>query len=73
VISFLKFDIPTWEGANIDVKLKRVGNIPPTCRKSENTEYPWPTFITAGDISRDGKLIILRGHNGKCHAKDKLY
>ena len=27
--------------------------------------YTWPAFITGGDISMDGKHILLRGYDGK--------
>ena len=27
--------------------------------------YPWPMGITAGDISRNGRLILIRNYPGK--------
>ena len=57
-------------GATINVEMKRVGTIPiPTIIPGTTYElasYPWPMQITAGDISRDGKIIILRTYYGKC-------
>ena len=55
------------------VDLERVGNIPiennspiKTPRAlEEGKNYPWPMYITAGDISRNGTKIILRSYNGK--------
>ena len=57
----------------IPVLLERVGSIPllssidDSFRNSHlaNLAKIWPTFITGGDISRDGKTITLRSHNGK--------
>ena len=72
-----KFDMSSgiiawiWNGVEwifgIDVELKRVGTI---ARSADNFRitsniYPWPKFITGGDISRDGELIVLRGHQSK--------
>jgi hypothetical protein len=56
-----------WNGlkwvVGINVDLKRVGYIPVVNQRKEMTKHPWPTFITGGDISRDGKLITLRSYN----------
>ena len=52
-------------GSTIEVDLKRVGNFPVNNRSPFGVKYPWPMFITAGDISRDGKIIILRTFDGK--------
>ena len=57
----------------IPVVLERVGSIPllsgidDSFRNSHlaNLAKIWPTFITGGDISSDGKTITLRSHNGK--------
>ena len=57
----------------IPVLLERVGSIPllsgidDSFRNSHlaNLAKIWPTFITGGDISSDGKTITLRSHNGK--------
>ena len=60
-----------WNGVEwifgIDVELKRVGIIASssdslTHRSNRN---PWPTFISGGDISSDGELIVLRGYQSK--------
>jgi len=56
----------------IPVVLERVGSIPllsgidDSFRNSHlaNLAKIWPTFITGGDISSDGKTITLRSHNG---------
>ena len=37
----------------------------PLNEKDERNKVPWPWFISAGDISRDGKRIILRSYHGK--------
>ena len=58
----------------VTVLLKRVGSIPLSSGTDDNfmnnqvakLHKSWPTFITGGDISRDGKTIILRNHNGAC-------
>ena len=52
-------------GSTIEVDLKRVGNFPVNNRSPFGVKYPCPMFITAGDISRDGKIIILRTFDGK--------
>ena len=59
-----------WNGLRwilgISVQLQRVGYIFPLMNgDSETIKHPWPTFITGGDISKDGTLIILRSYNGK--------
>ena len=54
----------------IEVELKRVGEIPEPMvftnghKSSEEFDKSFPTFITAGDISKDGSQIILRGKDG---------
>ena len=66
--SFLSF------GKKVTSELKRVGSIPLASGIDDsfrnihlaNLAKIWPTFITGGDISRDGKTIILRSHNGEC-------
>ena len=56
----LKFDIPTqYLGQKTYVRTRRVGIIPYFESNKDISEHPWPTFITAGDISRDGEMIIL--------------
>ena len=51
----------------IDVELKRVGYITSSSDSQMNTQikHPWPTFITGGDISSEGNLIILRGFKSR--------
>ena len=51
----------------IDVELKRIGYISSSSDNQMNTQmkHPWPTFITGGDISSEGHLIILRGFKSK--------
>ena len=56
----------------IEVELKRVGNIPDSKsiftnghKSSEEFDYSFPAYITAGDISKDGTQILLRGKEGK--------
>ena len=72
---YLKFDVPLWYfGHKVTVELQRVGSIPLANGIDDsfrnihlaNLAKIWPTFITGGDISRDGKTIILRGYNGEC-------
>ena len=61
--SILKFDIPTqYLGQKFYLQTRRVGTIPDFEETEAVSEYHWPTFITAGDISRDGKMIMLRGY-----------
>ena len=57
----------------IEVELKRVGKIlaPKAAiftnghKSSEEFDDSFPVFITAGDISKDGSKIVLRGKDGK--------
>ena len=57
----------------IPVLLERIGSIPLLSDIEDsrgnshltNLEKIWPTFVTGGDISKDGKIITLRSHNGK--------
>ena len=62
---FSKFKVPSpelWERYNNpEVELQLVGKIPAMMSFGSS----FPEFITAGDISEDGSLIILRGKEGK--------
>ena len=51
----------------IDVELKRVGYISSLSdnRMITQIKHPWPTFITGGDISSDGHIIVLRGFKSR--------
>ena len=65
ILSILKFNIPTQYLGQIEyVETRRVGTIPFFEATEDVSEHRWPTFITAGDISRDGKMIMLRGFRG---------
>lgn len=55
------------------MQMKNVGTIPITGKPIQSNSiregnewdgYPWPMYITAGDISRNGKTIILRTYDG---------
>ena len=58
-----------WNGLywvyGIDIELQRVGYIPSFRDDQRDSKNRWPTFITGGDISIDGQLIILRGYKSK--------
>ena len=62
---FSKFKVPSpelWERYNNpEVELQLIGKIPALMSFGSS----FPEFITAGDISEDGSLIILRGKEGK--------
>ena len=76
-ISIPKFDMSSgtiawiWNGLywvfGIDIELQRVGYIPAFQHDQSDTKnrYQWPTFITGGDISIDGQIIILRGYKSR--------
>ena len=76
IFIYLKFEVPSFLsfGKKVTSELKRVGSIPLASGIDDsfrnihlaNLAKIWPTFITGGDISRDGKTIILRSHNGRC-------
>ena len=55
----------------IEVQLQRVGKIPAPKTlfttehvSSERFDESFPAFMTAGDISKDGTQILLRGKHG---------
>ena len=74
-ISISKFNMSSgniawiWNGLywvyGIDIELQRVGYIPSFRDDQRDEKNRWPTFITGGDISIDGQLIILRGYKSK--------
>ena len=57
----------------IEVELRRVGKIPAPKKaiftnghkSSEEFDDSFPVYITAGDISKDGSKIVLRGKDGE--------
>ena len=71
----LKFSLPpAGHGNLIKVQLVNASTIPlnrlnssPNTTKEEDTwsDNTWPLDITAGDISRDGKILLLRSYNGE--------
>ena len=73
--NIFKFSLPSAGHGNlIKVLLENASTIPiervHLSLKSLTGEYTgstpiWPLDITAGDISRDGKILLLRSYNGK--------
>ena len=71
----LKFSLPSAGHGNlIQVQLENASTIPlkssnlsPKTTTEEDTwsDHTWPLDITAGDISRDGKILLLRSYNGE--------
>ena len=71
---YLQFGLPLKpDGTIFTVDVKKVGEIPITEKLDPVTDRdkidglvhdPWPMKITAGDISRDGKIIVLRTYKG---------
>ena len=45
------------------VELQRVGNIPQSADDDKTMEESLSTFITGGDITRDGTKVFLRNSN----------
>ena len=72
--NILKFSLPSAGHRNlIKVVLESASSIPiervPLSPKTLTGEYTgsapiWPLDITAGDISRDGTILLLRSYNG---------
>lgn len=70
----MQFGLPSKpDGEIFPVDIKKVGEMPITEKPDPVTDPdkidglvhdPWPMQITAGDISRDGKIIVLRTYFG---------
>ena len=73
--NILKFSLPSAGHRNlIKVVLENASSIPiervQLSPKTLTGEYTgsapiWPLDITAGDISRDGKIVLLRSYHGE--------